>query len=322
VPSPEFLLPIQDLERQLGNDFRGLPAAQLIKQQLLEQGHLVQLRVDNQGLKSWLQGGIVAACDGSRVEYGPFYPHTLVLQRAMVIASNSQETVTEVSCTTPLLPAPAAEIEQLAHQRSISMADAYPRWLQRKLAALEVKVATEAIRLWKPRLMLMDGGLLLFDTLPGWSELTSLAAETGTLVVGVIEEIATAELAPRLHLGQQQIYDRELLYGLLNSGEVFILDEKRPIKKEYRTAFTRFSSRPAATACDFLPGTSDEDILNCLHLLYATTGGTGRGIPFLVDLVDRKVRLSRQEGEILLKMGLSTATYEKFFTSQRSRRNI
>lgn len=322
MPSPDFLLPILDLERQLGNDYRGVPAAPIIKQRLNEQGILVQLEVDNQELKSWLQDGTVAACDGSRVEYGPFYPHTVILQRAMAISSNSKETITEIKCYSPLLPEAAEEIEQLARQKMISMAEAYPRWVQRKLAALEVKAAAEAIRLWKPRLMLMDGGLLLFDTLPGWNELTAMADENGTMLVGVIEEIATAELAPRLHLSQPRLYDRELLYGLLNRGEVFIIDEHRPIKKEYRTAFTRFSSRPAAAACDFLPGTSDEDIVNCLHLLYATTGGTGRGIPFLVDLVDRKVRLSRQEGEIILKMGLSAATYEKFFSSQRSSRNI
>ncbi|MGE5450148.1 MAG: DNA double-strand break repair nuclease NurA, partial [Methanomassiliicoccales archaeon] len=190
------------------------------------------------------------------------------------------------------------------------------------LASLELKVATQAIEYWQPRLLLLDGGLLLFDTLPGWDELLAVANKVGTMIVGVIEEIATAELAPRLKLERPSTYDRELLFGLLVPGEVYILDADKPIKKNYRTVFTRFSTRPAATACDFLPGTPEEDISSCLQLLYATTGGTGRGVPFLLDLVDRKVRLNRQEGEILLKMGLSSGTYEKFFVSQREQRNI
>ncbi|MGE5454547.1 MAG: DNA double-strand break repair nuclease NurA [Methylocystaceae bacterium] len=322
MPSPEFLGSIRDLDHQLGEDDIRLPPRLLLKPALGRVGKLIDLSENPTSLTAWLQGATVAACDGSRLEFGPFYPHTLLLQRAMAIVSNSSETLAEVDCCSPLLPTPAQEIEELARNKSMSAADAYPRWIQKKLASLEVKIAAQAIKKWQPRLLLLDGGLLLFDTLPGWPELVSLARDSQTLLVGVIEEIATAELAPLLGITDSRYYDREVLYGLLERGEALILDSEHSIKKDYRTAFTRFSSRPAAAACDFLPDTNDEDINNCLNLLYATTGQTGRGIPFLIDLVDRKVRITRQEGEVLLKMGLSANTYEKFFASQRSNRNI
>ncbi|MGE5379589.1 MAG: DNA double-strand break repair nuclease NurA [Methylocystaceae bacterium] len=323
MPSPEFVQSIRELDRQLGEGFLQLPPLSVTKQHLTSLGRLIQLgNTDINDLKHWLQHRSIAACDGSRLEFGPFFPHTVVLQRAMAIVSQHQDTVTEISCCTPLIPSVSLEIEEMARHKTVSPAEVYPRWLQRKLAALEVKVAAQAIEQWQPRLMLMDGGLLLFDTLPGWNDLLAAAARADTLVAGVIEEIATAELAPRLHINRRPVYDRELLFGLLEPGEVLILDKDKPIKKEYRTVFTRFSTRPAAAACDFLPGTSENDIIQCIKLLYAATGSTGRGVPFLLDLVDRKVRLTHQEGEVILKMGLSNDTYEKLFTSQRQQRNI
>lgn len=323
MPSPEFLLHINELDSQLGGDKYRLPSRDLIRQYLSTRGQFMVLGHSNTTkLTSWLQGMPVASCDGSRVEYGPFYPHSLVLQRAMVIATHTSESITEENCCSPLIPEIAQEIERYASQKVMSAADAYSRWLQRRLASLEVKVSARAVCQWKPRLMLMDGGLLLFDTLPGFAELVNNCAEFNTMLVGVIEEIATAELGTHLAANGHKIYDRELLYGLLEPGEIYLLAVDKPIKKNYRTAFTRFSSRPAATACDFLPGTSEEDIISCLELLQATTGVTGRGVPFLLDQVDRKVRIGRQEGQVLLKMGLSAATYERFFTSQRQYRNI
>lgn len=297
-----------------------------VKELLCREGILIDLPDRNvKQVKQYMQGRPLAACDGSRMEYGAFFPYTIVLERALALGSKGNTEFWNEGCISPLVPEMAVQLQDFATHHRTTSEECYPRWLKARLAQRELEVAIKAVEEIKPKVMLLDGGFLLFDSLPGWDRLLTVCEQNDTVLIGVIEEVATAELAPRLGLeplSGVRLYDRDLLFGQLDVGQAFIVDPAKPIKKSYITVFVRWGSHPAATACDFLPGIKNEELLACLELLYNTTLPSGRGIPLLLDIVDRKVRITRAEGERILRTGLDPIIYERYFKAQRQRRYL
>ena len=149
------------------------------------------------------------------------------------------------------------------------------------------------------------------------------ASSFGCILVGVIEEVATAELCSRsgLEIPGVRIYDREFLFGLLDKGEMVLLGGKNAIKRDYSTVFARMGSTPQAVACDFLPDQGN-NLLQPMNLIYSLTPSQGRGIPSWLDLVDREVRVTRKSMETLIRNGLNPSVREKYFRSNRDRRGL
>ena len=166
-------------------------------------------------------------------------------------------------------------------------------------------------------------GLLLFDRFPEWELLVSEARTHNCILVGVIEEVATAELCSLtgLEVPGLRIYDREFLFGLLEVGEMVALGGESAIKRNYTTVFARMGSTPQAVACDFL-AEQGEFLLPAMNLIYSLTPSQGRGIPAWLDLVDREVRLTRKSMETVIMNGLDPLVRERFFTANRERRGL
>ncbi|OAT85749.1 DNA double-strand break repair nuclease NurA [Desulfotomaculum copahuensis] len=121
--------------------------------------------------------------------------------------------------------------------------------------------------------------------------------------------------------GRPGIYDRELLFGLLEPGECLFTHPQVEVKNAgLYTVFARLSRHPQAVAVDFLcaqAGVAKE----VMRYLYTITPAGSRGIPLFLDLVDAEVRLSHRDVRLLAGAGLDPAVRECFFTAQRQRRD-
>lgn len=145
---------------------------------------------------------------------------------------------------------------------------------------------------------------------------------TGTLAVGVIEEVSTHKmsrlLVEKLPDYMHFDYDRELLYGVLRQGEWLKVNEDIEIKKGYYTAFARFSSNPQVIGLDIFKEQMDE-VEDAVQLVAGLTAQKSRGVPVLVDIVDKAARVTQREVGILLGM-MDLDIKEKFIVSQHERR--
>lgn len=256
----------------------------------------------------------LAAVDGSCQSCGAF-PFILAACRAHALVLPGETGITRASVHSPLLAEGEGDVEfpDLAAMRA---------W-QRALAHLEIEVARETIARFQPALLLMDGGFIPFENKApeAWAALVGTARERGTILVGVIEEVASRMLG--VHLagdGCPVLFDREVLYGLLAPGEYFVARPEICTKKGYRTVFARLARHPQAIGCDFLEDQA-ECIPQVMSLLVALTPAGGRGIPAIMDIVDRRVRLSSRELERAMAVVLDPVTRDRLLTAHRSRRS-
>lgn len=121
--------------------------------------------------------------------------------------------------------------------------------------------------------------------------------------------------------GYPGIYDRELLFGLLEPGECLFINPDVEVKNAgLYTVFARLSRHPQAVAVDFLRDQAGA-AKTVMRYLYTITPAGSRGIPFFLDLVDAEVRLSHRDVRLLAGAGLDPAVQECFFTAQRQRRD-
>lgn len=264
-------------------------------------------------------GRPLVAVDGSVNSLGISYPHILLLFQAYAKCSTGGGCL-QSDILTPLLP---KHLQRLGKDNSDNQQLAGAQ--KRILAAMELQVAMEAIKEYKPWLVLFDGGFMRFTrhAPKQWEEYRRLALAAGVLSVGVIEEAESHGLSRVLGLtgeGQVPVYDRELLFGVLAPGECFVTYPEREVKSEFCTVFARLSRQPQATAYDFLPeqASSREEVM---RFLFTITPSGSRGIPVFIDIVDAEVRVSKREMELLVSAYLDAGLRERFFIPNRQRRS-
>lgn len=291
-------------------------------------GVYVTLRKMNSSqVKNLVRGQAVAAVDGSRIEYGSIYPYSICLMQALARStdraiSNGKIKTDRVLC--PLDPDLAMEIKARSEMDKVDESEAFGRLQRENLARMELQLAVRAVELFRPYMLMLDGGFLMFDRHPEWQKLIELVRDMGTILVAVIEEVATAELFGMCGMsvpGGQRVYDREFLYGVLGQGEAFVLSGEFAIKRDYITVFARMGSGLQAIACDFL-AEQEHIVTDTMHLLYTITPNQGRGIPAWLDMVDREVRISRKNLETLILSGLDRDIREKYLKPNRERRGL
>ena len=197
----------------------------------------------------------------------------------------------------------------------------------RKLATLEVEVAIKAVETHMPYAVLMDGGLIRYNIYAGekWEDLQELCRDTGTILVGVIKDIKTKTIGEQLKIRHPELrgdfYDRELLFGLLEYGELVTIDShvSRKEPEGYASAFLGSSLSPMTIGLDILD--SQREHLNQMaRLVLSLTPQGGRGVPLWIDMVDREVKISDQMMTALMKRYLDRGVYERFFVSERDKR--
>lgn len=264
------------------------------------------------------KGRPLVGVDGSVNTYGG-YPRVIAFLQAAAKVTFSREgkkKVTAARVLSPLFPEGRAEMESLLAQ-GLGGEEAFFRLQGQFLASLELEVATQALEVFRPFLLLFDGGFTRLASHASvlWETYQEKAFTQGVFTVGVIEEVASNSLVSLLGLGEDvPAGDRPLLFGLLDPGECLFLP--RPAKGRWLTAFARLSVHPQAIGFDFF-STQRKEILEIFNYLYTITPRQGRGFPLWLDLVDAEVRLTQADVSFLME-ALGIDLKERFFTPLRS----
>lgn len=266
----------------------------------------------------------VVAVDGSVNSAGASFPHVLYLFQAYAKSSSGGGTVlSDILC--PLLPEHYKRLSKFAKGENLSEEYMLVQAKNHILTTLELQAAMEAVKKYRPWLVLFDGGFMRFTRhAPAeWENYCLLARSSGILSVGVIEEAESFGLSRALGITRGEetpVYDRELLFGIMEPGECFLAGPELEIKSEFYTVFARLSRSPQATAYDFIPENAD-DVVNVMRYLYTITPSGSRGVPLFLDMVDAEVRITRRDMELLLSAYLDAGVREKFFVPHRQRRD-
>jgi hypothetical protein len=318
---------LKKINVELKNRFTGFLSKTELRQKLADNlGNLKELsNLSAEEIIKWTGGRPVAAVDGSVNSVGSVFPYIIYLLQAQAMISDSKnEVLAEIF--SPLVPEHYLQLSNLAEELQALPEQAIMQKKDLALTELELAAAIRAVQTYRPFLILFDGGFARFEryAFAAWQEYQKLALAGGVLTVGVIEEAKSFGLATALGLSvsNPQVYDRELLFGLLQPGEAFLPDFGNVIKKRgYYTAFARFSQSPQAVACDFLDEQQGqaEQIMN---YLYAITPSGSRGIPLLLDIVDAEIKISHKEMEMLAEVCLDADIREKYLIANRKRRDF
>lgn len=267
------------------------------------------------------KGGIVGV-DGSTNKIGGAYPHFVqVFQGLAKSTLINDKPVFKADIYTPLLEDNEENI--LEEDEKVHM-----KKKDRLLANIEVEVALESIRNFKPYAILMDGSLIRYsiDAYDTWIQLREECEKRDILLVGVIEDIKTSiigdklvENAPKLEV---KPYDREMLFGQLDYGEAIIINDDVNNKKDYgySSLFMRSSLSPTVIGMDIIDS-QKQYIKEMGSLVLTLTPENSRGVPLWLDLVDEEVKISDAMIKGLLERYIDRDIYERFFIAERTKRN-
>lgn len=318
----DIIFSLRKFNQQIKSDSFNFFTAALVREGLTTKGQFKHaFKLNEADISSLINNRPITAIDGSRLEYGAFYPYYLAFLRTMAGTTGSEDII-DSEISTPLNPEVQDIVETLAQKNRVSNDEGFKLYLKRALAQMELKTALAAVQRYRPYLLMLDGGFLLFDKFPEWDLLCEECLQNNTILVGVIEEIATAEVAPMIGieaLNRPRIYDRELLFGLFTKGEYLHFHIENKFKKDYATVFARLSTSPQAIAIDFL-ATQEVEIEKVLNLLFTLTPANGQGIPSWLQLIDAQVRLRKKEIDRLLYTCIDADLIEKYFIPNRERR--
>ncbi|MGM0396937.1 MAG: DNA double-strand break repair nuclease NurA [Bacillota bacterium] len=273
-------------------------------------------------LKEIEQKGGICGVDGSSNRAGGNYPHFIEVYQALAKTTvKRDEGIFLAEVYTPVtLKEEDNELSEGGEMREEQK--------NTKLATLEVEAAKKAIELHRPYAILMDGGLIRYNIYAGpvWMELVELCELTGTILIGVIKDIKTAVIGEQLKKAypklEGNLYDRELLFGLLEYGELVWIDEAVSKKEPmgYSSAFLRSSLSPMTIGIDIIEA-QKEHLRDMARLVLSLTPQNSRGVPLWIDIVDKEVKISDQMMTAMLERYLDRGIYERFFVSERDRRS-
>lgn len=267
------------------------------------------------------KGGIVGV-DGSNNKIGGSYPHFVEAYQALAKSTtHKNDPLVLADIYSPLYP--EQEENPLEDEDGVMVEKK-----NIKLATIEVEVALESIKKFKPYAILMDGGLIRYNiyAYDKWMELRQKCEEENIILVGVIEDIKTSTIGDKLKDMDASIkecfYDRELLFGQLNYGEtILIKDEVNKKKPEgYSSLFLRSSLAPTVIGMDILD-TQKEHMEEMARLVFTLTPENSRGVPLWLDIVDKEVKISDDIMKALMERYMDRSIYERFFIAERDKRS-
>lgn len=303
---------ILSLDRDEMRSFIGENIGEIIKVEKLDNRHLAIYES---------KGGIVGV-DGSTNKIGGAYPHfveffqglakSTIYKNEPIFKSDINTPLSSIRGKANILEKDEKEIEE---KRNIL------------LATVEVQAALESIKSFKPYAILMDGNLIRYSIYCNdlWIDLRDECEKQGILLVGVIEDIKTSVIGDKLGQINPEMnieaYDRELLFGQLDYGEMILIKDKVNKKKDegYSSIFMRTSLTPTVIGIDIIDSQS-EYIEEMARLILTLTPENSRGIPLWLDIVDQEVKLSDKMMKALVEEYLDRDIYERFFISERSKR--
>lgn len=308
-------------------------------------GRLIQLEKPGKDkLMEYEKKGGIVGVDGSVNKKGGAYPHFVELFQGLAMSTKHKEDMIKlVEVSSPLLDRDYNEAEDSMSEEERDMLRIENR--NELLASIEIKVALESVRKYKPYAILMDGSLLRFHlyTKKLWTEFKETCEKEGVIVVGVIEEIKTQIISKQWAGGKEEVtedgeimdfsvYDKEMLFGRLNYGEMLIIRDGVNTKREWTkggiketidisSGFLRSALSPNIIGIDILGGQRDK-LEEMASLVFGLTPENSRGIPLWLDLVDREVKITNVMMEALLEKYIDRELYERLFIETRSRRTL
>ncbi|MEW8973840.1 MAG: DNA double-strand break repair nuclease NurA [Tissierellaceae bacterium] len=290
------------------------------------QNHIGEIRklekLENRHLALYEAKGGIVGVDGSTNKIGGAYPHFVEAFQALAKSTtNKDEPVILADIYSPLYP---EQEENLLDDGERIVEDTK----NIKLATIEVEAALKSIDELKPYAILMDGGLIRYNIYANdrWMELRERCEKQGIILVGVIKDIKTSIIGDKMRELDTNIeecfYDRELLFGKLNYGEIIVIrdevNKKEP--KGYSSAFLRSSLAPTVIGMDIIDS-QREHIEEMARLVFTLTPENSRGVPLWLDIVDKEVKISDEIMRALMERYMDRGIYERFFVSERDKRN-
>lgn len=273
---------------------------EVTKEKLLTLGEFYMSRhLTDEEMNSFLPKGI-AAVDGSNNSYGGADPNIIHFLRACYIPDMKRDCVEEVRILSPLVDVEVSP--------------------KSELSKLELIAAMKGLEKYDSKALLMDGGLIryILDAEDEYNELLELVKEKDTLFMGVIEDMKSRSISKALDVDG---FDRELLFGKLAPGEAFFLHDELNLKKEssISTIYLRPGNDPMAISIDFpnFLGDKRELITNLVRTL---TPDMSRGIPFILDIVDKYVKVTDKDMQYFIKKYISEDVKRLYLDEARQKR--
>ncbi len=265
-------------------------------------------------LKEIKQDGCICVVDGSVNRVGANYPNYVEFFQSMALLSSDQEPLVKADILCPL-------VDEFSERDQFQIS-------KEKLCATELAVAIEAVSNHDVKILMMDGTLMRYalEAEGLYNDLVELCHDEGVILVGVVEEISTKIIMNTFHENGKNVgmlFDREALFNVLDMNEGFVVEEHKSRKVEYNIeqAFIRTSKDPCVIAID-IPSQNMGKFDEIISFVLTMSDENTRGVPFLLDLVDKKTRIDNKQAEILAKKYLDTEMYQSIFRSQRSKRVI
>lgn len=273
---------------------------EVTKEKLLTLGEFYMSRhLTDEEMNSFLPKGI-AAVDGSNNSYGGADPNIIHFLRACYIPDMKRDRVEEVRILSPLVDVEVSPKSELSR--------------------LELIAAMKGLEKYDSKALLMDGGLIryILDAEDEYNELLELVKERDTLFMGVIEDMKSRSISKALDVDG---FDRELLFGKLAPGEAFFLHDELNLKKEssISTIYLRPGNDPMAISIDFpnFLGDKRELITNLVRTL---TPDMSRGIPFILDIVDKYAKVTDKDMQYFIKKYISEDVKRLYLDEARQKR--
>ncbi|MCI6000017.1 MAG: DNA double-strand break repair nuclease NurA [Finegoldia magna] len=265
-------------------------------------------------LKEIKQDGCICVVDGSVNRIGANYPNYVEFFQSMALLGSDKEPLVKADILCPL-------VDEFSERDQFQIS-------KEKLCATELAVAIEAVSNHDIKILIMDGTLMRYslEAEDLYNDLVELCYEKHVILVGVVEEISTKIIMNTFHENGKNVgmlFDREALFNVLDINEGFVVESHKSRKEEYNIeqAFIRTSKDPCVIAID-IPSQKKDDFDEIISFVLTMSDENTRGVPFLLDLVDKKTRIDNKQAEILAKKYLDTEMYQSIFRSQRSKRVI
>lgn len=250
--------------------------------------------------------------DGSNNRSGGAFPHFIEIFQGLAKSTDGNE-VYKNKVYTPTL-------NDIYEDKNLS---------QKYLATIEIETALGYINKFNLDYLMMDGGFIRYkiNCLDLFTELRETCEAKNIILFGLIKDLKTNVIARSLEI-DESIYDREILFNRLKTGEaVLIRNEinKKFIKdglgEGFSSAFMRTSKFPGAVGLDILD-TQEKYLEEISSLIYTLTPMSSRGVPLWLDIVDKDVKITDEILTTLLEEYLDRDVYERFFISERDKRTL
>lgn len=250
--------------------------------------------------------------DGSNNRSGGAFPHFIEIFQGLAKSTDGNE-IYKNKVYTPTL-------NDVYDDKNLS---------QKYLATIEIETALEYIDEYDFDYLMMDGGFIRYkiNCLDLFTELREKCEAKNIILFGVIKDLKTNVIARSLEI-DESIYDREILFNRLITGEALLIRNeinKKFIKdglgEGFSSAFMRTAKFPGAVGLDILD-TQEKYLEEIASLVYTLTPMSSRGVPLWLDIVDKDVKITDEILTTLLEEYLDRDVYERFFISERDKRTL